>query len=260
MRPLRIFFLYLQQVFEQKSRSLVWFLIPILNALLMILFWSGAANLENWSIESLATYYLLGVIAGSLLISHIEEDVARRDIQEGQLVKYITKPFNYFWFKFFEELPWRVLQGFFGLAVFVVALLFFKNTFELSVRLESLPIVLITMTLSYFLSFVFKMLLGFTSFWITDIWGIQDFQEILTSIFAGFLVPLSLLPDLFAKIANILPFSYMVYYPMIVFMGKTTNLENLRIIIIQLLWLFCFIVLYKLVWKKGLEKFTGVGQ
>src|SRR3989344_6250916 len=112
MKYAKIFSLYFQNLLEHKGRSFVWFLMSTFTPFILLLFWKGATSGNSqipaiWSYEVIATYYFLLVTASAMLVSHTEGDVARNDIQEGQLSMYITKPFSYYWFKFFEELPWR---------------------------------------------------------------------------------------------------------------------------------------------------------
>src|SRR6478735_11104293 len=126
MRFFRIFLLYFQTVLEYRGRSFVSFLIAFLIPGTMILFWNGATQSKGSHIQfsTIASYYLLLIPIGVALTSHVEEDIAREDIQEGSLVKYLTKPFSYYWIKFYQEIPFRIIQGFFGvIAVACIALL-----------------------------------------------------------------------------------------------------------------------------------------
>ena len=60
-----------------------------------------------------------------MLSSHIEEDVAEFDIQQGDLVRYLIRPFPYYWIKFIEEIPYRILQGSYGIIIMITVAVFF---------------------------------------------------------------------------------------------------------------------------------------
>lgn len=265
MRYVRMFLLQFQEIMVQRARSFVWFLLSLLNPLLLLIFWSGVYQqkhtfLVGWSVSTITSYYLLLIIASSLLIVHIEETVAIIDIREGGLVKHLTRPFSYFWLMFINELPWRVFQGSLG----VIVLLLFSILFKSFVQLTHDPVILILsaliIILAYMLSFVLKMILGLSAFWFTDFWGVQQLVEVITLVFAGFLMPLEFYPKLIGQIAYALPFSYIIYFPIIAIQGKLPVLQLFQVIGIQLLWIFVFTVMYKYLWRKGIEKFVGVGQ
>jgi len=265
MRYFRIFFLHFQQAFALRSRSMVWFLISLFNPVLFYIFWAGAYHekgniFTSWNLSNVAVYYILLVIAGSLLIVHIEEDVAHWDIQEGGLSRYILKPFPYIWLKFFEELPWRLIQGAFGIITFVVFRILLGDFLSVSLPLSIVILAVCIWIFAYLLSFFYKMILGISALWITDYSGLQQISEVVIVIFAGLLMPLEFLPDTVRQIATALPFSYIIYYPLVALQGKLNIVDMLRVIGIQSLWIIGLHFLFQLLWKKGVKLFTGIGQ
>ncbi len=264
MRYLRLFLLHFEFLAEHRSRSLVWLLISLLNPLLLLLFWQGAArsgnNLSSWSTNTISSYYLLMVIASAFLTAHVEEDISKYDIQYGGLSKYLVRPFSYFWLKFFEELPFRVLQGFYGIIVCIGIFLIFRNFLVVSNNLPIIALSLVVIIFAYFLSFIFKMIIGLLAFWLVDIGGFYQLIEIILLIFAGYLMPLDLLPRILTQVSYILPFSYMIYFPIVSIEGKLDPASLSRVIIVQAIWLFILVFVYKKIWKSGLKKFTALGQ
>lgn len=265
MRYARIFLLHLENLLEHRSRSFVWFLISIFNPMLLLLFWRGAFQGQNtipasWTFSAIASYYFLLAITSALLTSHIEEDVAREDIAQGQLVRYLTRPFSYYWFKFFEEIPYRILQGFFGIVACIFFILAFGNIFTIASNPLIIILAIITCCIAFLLSFTFKMIIGLLAFWIIDVGGFFQLVEVIMLIFAGYILPIELLPSGLKSLAILLPFSYMIYFPITVLEGKYAIEEVIRIIIIQMSWLFILSVIYRRLWNMGLRKFTAVGQ
>ena len=137
MRHLRIFLLHLQYAFELRSRSFVWFLISFINASIYLLFWQGALRtgnviVEGLSLSGITSYYLLLIIAGAFLTVHIDEDIALGDIKQGYLVKYLTRPFSYFWIKFIEEIPYRETRNYLKLILrnYTNHLLIYEEKFQ----------------------------------------------------------------------------------------------------------------------------------
>lgn len=260
MRYAKILFLYFQEGIEQRARNFVYFLLSLFGPLVLILFWRGAHTSGNWNFSAITTYYLFFIIAGALLMAHIEDDVARIDIQEGSLVSYILKPFSYYWTKFFAELPWRVFQGFFGLITLFICIIFFKVHISIATSMFFIIATILSSFLAYILSFSFKMCLGLIALWTTDISGMYQFFDMLAFIFAGYIVPIYLFPHNLQVISYILPFAYMIYFPIAVLQGQLSTQQVLLFLGIQFGWVIIFYAIYTYLWKKGLHQFTGVGQ
>lgn len=265
MRYLRIFLLYFQHIFELRARSLVWFLIPIMNSSVMILFWKGAAEsskeiFPGWDFASFASYYLIGIIAGSLLMAHIEDDVSKEDIMQGQLAIYITKPMSYFYFKLFSELTPRIIQGFYGLIIILLVYFLIGNLLSIKLNPIQFSLSIFIWFFAFLISFIFKMIVGMISFWITEIGGLHELIEIIIIVFGGYIMPVFFLPDPINVISKFLPFAYMISYPIISIQGKLALSESVQVLFIQIFWILTLSLIYKFVWTKGIYKFTGVGQ
>lgn len=264
MRYVRIFALFFQDAFVNRGRSFIWFLLSLLNPLMVLFFWHGAFQggkepLLGWSYQSIAAYYLFLVVAGSFLQVHIEEEVARRDIQSGFLSMYLTRPFPYILMKYFGELSWRLIQGFFGVVTLILISLFFGNLFFVHDG-GSIAASVLIIALASLISFFFKMIVGLSALWIIEYHGLQELISVMDIIFAGFIMPIALFPPLMKTIAFSLPFSYMIYFPVISVLGKLTGSEVLKTISIQIGWLVVFLFTYTYFWRKGIRKFSGLGQ
>ena len=261
MRYVRLFSIYFQDAFEQRARSLVWFLISLFGPLLMVLFWRGANYThQQFSFSTISTYYFLLIIASAFLMSHPEEQVAEEDIHQGSLVSYLLKPFSYLLTNFMSELPWRVIQGFFGVIVVILCYILFRNVISIHASLPVIGMSICTAVLGYILGFLYKMTLGMLVFWLTEIDGILQMSDMILFTFAGYIAPLFLFPTMLDRIATFLPFSYILYFPVITFQGRVDGIYFLQIVATQLVWIVFFFTTYKILWERGLKKFTAVGQ
>ncbi len=260
MRYFKILLLHFEDVMQARSRSFVWFLMSVVNPLILIAFWSGAtsgsATIGGFSKSELNTYYLILIIATTCLISHIEDKIGKYDIREGGLVRYLTRPFSYFWLCFFHEIPYRILQGIFGLIGFFILSFFIKT-----VHIPTITIfTFIILVSAYVLSYLMQSVIGLCAFWITEINGIFNTMEVVRVVLSGIIVPLTFLPYWLASITYILPFSYLTYFPIISLQGKASAHLQIWIIFMQVLWITIFIAIYKIMWRQGVKRFTGVGQ
>lgn len=264
-RYFRIFLFYCQNAFEYRSLSVVWFLSSLAVPLLMLVFWLGATKAQGssvfgWNYSDFATYYLFVALANSLFVAHIEDSVATEDINKGELARYILKPFPYFSFNLLGESPWRLIQGVFAVISILIIAFFAPGIVHMTSSPLLLTLAILTAFFAFLMSFAFKMCIGLLAFWFTEIGGIIQLNEIIFSICAGVVIPLVFLPESLKLALNILPFSYIVYYPILAFLGKLTLMQELQVILVQLIWMAVFVGLYKILWRAGRRKFTTVGQ
>jgi ABC-2 type transport system permease protein len=261
MRILRIFLLNFQNVFEYRSRSFVWFVIGLIGPLVMILFWYAASNSNSdLQFSTIASYYLLLIPISITLTSHVEEKVSNEDIKDGELTHYLMRPFSYYWFNYFEEVPYRLLQGFYGIVIVGILLYFFPYLLTIKQNPFSLLLAICIFILGYALSFTFKMIVGLVTFWVTDIGGFIQFEDMLFFIFAGYMMPLYLLPTQMQHIAQFLPFAYMIYYPVQAVQGALSVDQLFWTMFLQVCWLLGLVYIYSVLWHNGLKKFTATGQ
>lgn len=263
MRYVRIFLLYMQDVFEYRSIAFVWFLVSMINPLLYLLFWRGAivgADTPIFSsVEDVSSYYFLYMILGGFLMTHIEHEVAYTDIKEGGLTKYILKPLSYITFKFLTEFSWRLVMGFLAFLAYLVLTFIFGQLFSISLTPAQIIIVILAALLGLFISFIFKMIIGFTALWVVEFNGIEQLVFVASLIFSGYIVPLDMSPWVLRISAMFTPFPYIIYYPIRLLQNKLSFEQSLLLIGSQLVWIIMLGVLYKLLWQRGIKRFSGVG-
>jgi len=190
---------------------------------------------------------------------HVQGEVAFEDIQKGNMVRYLTRPLSYFKFKFFEELPWRVIQGVFGAGIMALVLLVYKDIPLVSGAGRILLSACIVLA-GYVLCFIYKMMVGLIGFWFTDAFGFLNVEAITFLLLSGFVIPLHLLPVGVQGILLDQPLAYMIYYPIMAVSGLLDTSALVTVLSYQFMWLVLFLVAYKFLWSAGIKRFTGVGQ
>lgn len=263
MRLLRILVLHLQQVFESRSRVFVWFLISLLNPLIILMYWQAvfktSTSIGAWNISDINSYYLIQVILRALLTTHPAEEIAQVHVQKGELVKYLLKPFSYLQLIFMGEFSYRLIQAIFALAIIVVLVVFFHIQLNIHISLLTLIPVFLILFFGLIISFLNEVLLGLCAFWITDYRGMQQLSEIAYIVLAGTVIPLDLFPESIANLVKVSPYASMLYYPILALQGKLVGIDVIKVLAMQSFWIVIFYLLYRFVWHKGIRMFTGVG-
>jgi len=264
IRYLRIFSLYFQNVFSHRGRPLVYVATYVFNSVLFLTFIQGVFhqtnNLNNWSLSSVTSYYFLLIIAAAVLMSHPEIPAIRDDIEKGELAGRLLKPFSYYWQRFHAEIPVRIFQGIVGAIIFFLLIYLYHAHMDFKLSLATGLLALIIIMLAYLICFTFKMILAITALWTTEIRGAQELTDILITIFAGYIVPVNLLPGILEKIAYILPFAYIIYYPIIAVQGMLATSSLIFVIGIQVVWLVVLGFGFRFLWRKGIAQYSDFGH
>lgn len=262
MKYARIFAVHFEDAFAQRAKSFVFFLMSFINPLVALLFWQGAFQknsvIGGWTQPEIQSYYLLLMVSQALLIAHVEYPVAYYDIKEGNIASQLLKPERYIVLKFFLEVPWRLTQGAFAIIAILLITSFAAR--PLTVAPDMVVLALISAFLGFFVGFVFKMMLGILGFFITDISAILELNDMTLLMLSGILMPVELMPKWAAAISAFTPFPYIVYWPIAIILGKADMSRALESMMIQITWIIGLYILYKILWKYGVRKYSGVGQ
>ena len=77
------------------------------------------------------------------------------------------------------------------------------------------------------------------------------------TLFGASAIPLWFYPDWLAKVSLFLPFRYISYEPILIFLGESES--PLTAIILQLAWLAVLFLIEKLVWRRAERKLIVQG-
>jgi ABC-2 type transport system permease protein len=106
--------------------------------------------------------------------------------------------------------------------------------------------------------------IGLLGFWLVDAGGIKQLIGILTSIFSGTLIPLTLFPDWAQHILLFMPMTYMGYAPTIIWTAGSFTLGGITLngvyaIAIQAFAAVFMYLFSEVFYRISIRRFSGVG-
>jgi ABC-2 type transport system permease protein len=113
--------------------------------------------------------------------------------------------------------------------------------------------------LAAWLAFMLGWAVAMAAFWTTRIMAINQMYFVAMFFFSGQIAPLELLPGVLQTAANILPFRWMVSFPVEVFMGRLSGSDVLVGFGLQILWIALSTGLVALAWSRGVRRYSAVG-
>lgn len=179
------------------------------------------------------------------------------EIIEGFIGLELIKPYSYIKRHFFYDLGNLFTNIIVSFSILVFYLSYIGNLrFFLTINFIYF---LISMALAYLFIFSFNMIIALFAFYTNYVWGIRMIKVTLISFLSGALIPLSFLPKSFEYIVIYTPFSYLSYYPTLLLMGKISNYEVLRTIIIQSFWAVFSLIFMQLLYKRAIKNLQILG-
>lgn len=198
------------------------------------------------------------------LISYLTMDFADWNlsmlIRTGKFLTFHLRPVHHRSFALFQKLGHRSL-GF--LFEFIPCLLIFIFIFRIDMTPASYLWAFLSITLAFLMNFYVNYTIGLLSFWLVQSDGIRGAFMLLSSVFSGALLPLSLFPVWLQSIQFFLPFQYIAYIPAMVFTGQYSlggiHLTMGQAVGLQAIAVVITFIANELVRRIAMKQFTAVG-
>jgi ABC-2 type transport system permease protein len=101
--------------------------------------------------------------------------------------------------------------------------------------------------------------LALLSFWATRADALLAVQDALVFLLAGQVAPTVLLPGVLRTVSSVLPFRYMLGFPVEILIGRLGPAEIWRGFVFQGTWLAVALTLYLVLWRQGVRRYSAVG-
>ena len=210
--------------------------------------------------QSLMLTYILGTsLLGAIVFSTRSHEIGE-NISNGDLSIFLIRPINYFFYWVGRDIGDKLMN--IAFSVVELAILFFLLRPPIFIQTDSMFIVLalIATLLAIVSYFLLGAILGMFGFWSSDVWAPRFILFITLSFFAGGLFPLDILPPFLSFLSQVLPFSYLLYFPLKVYLGQLPLISIHIGLLVSFAWTILLFFLLGFVWRKGLKAYTAVGR
>jgi len=214
-------------------------------------------KIEGFDFSQILTYIAVGWIIRSFYFNNIDQDIAQQ-VLEGKLAMDLIKPVN--------VQSMYVAQAF-GEAVFRLALLTAPTALVLLLVYPlrwpagwaSFLAFFWSVVLSFFIVAGINFAVGTLAIRLQSILGLLRAKYFLLELFSGLLLPISFFPHAAQKVLAVLPFQYISYVPVLLYLGKLHGLAMARALGIQLFWVAALMGLGHAMWRWSTQKITIQG-
>jgi ABC-2 type transport system permease protein len=244
-----------------RAQTIIWMLQGTAPLIMMFL-WiqmaqSNQSNLHGFNARDFTAYFLAAWLSQQLIVSWVAWDVDV-DIRYGNLSAKLLRPIDPIWNPLFHHITERIVRYPVFLIILIAGLNIVPGT-ELFPDLLHVAAYFISIFLAFGIRFMIAYCIGSLAFWVEQCTALDTFFLILMNLLAGGFAPLEFFPNIIQQIVELTPLPYLVYYPVKILNGSLLWSEVGKVFLIQGVWLICFIVLRRLLWLRGLKRYSAAG-
>jgi ABC-2 type transport system permease protein len=227
--------------------------------LIYLFVWSTAAGgetLAGMNRGQFVAYYLILILVNQVTYSQTNWTLGDV-IRMGTISAWLLRPLPALFHVLSSELAGKVVYMVFVVPVGALLALLLRP--ELQAGLGQVLAFLLALGMAWALRFTWGLWLALLAFWASRADGLLAVQDTLVFLLAGVVAPVSLLPEGLAAAARLLPFYYMVGFPVEALTGGAAGPDLLRGFAVQAAWLALAALLSRAAWVQGIKHYSAVG-
>lgn len=216
-------------------------------------------TVSGYSLAGMISYYLVITIVDALTAVNEDDWQIATDIKDGNISQFLLKPIDFLTYRLCLFGAGRLVYLVVALVPTTLFILWYRDEFTLPADVGTLGCFLVSVVLTGLLQFFMSYTMALLAFWV---------QEVSTFIFilfafeylaSGHLFPLDILPPAVEQVLRFTPFPYQLYFPVSIWLGRTTGAAVGQGLLIQAAWVVAAYLLARWVWSRGIRKYSAVG-
>ena len=247
---------------QYRASLFIWMISSVLEPLIYLIVWSTVSNgtggsVGGYTAGGFAAYYIAFMLVNQVTYTWIMYEYEYR-IRHGSLSFALLKPVHPIHSDISDNLSSKLITLPVLLLVAGGLALIFHPTATLSLWavLAFIPALL----LAFLVRFLLEWTLALAAFWTTRVSAINQVYFVLMLFLAGQIAPLTLFPAWLQVVADVLPFRWMLGFPVELLLGRLTPLQAVEGLGAQTAWAIASLVVIRLVWRAGVRIYSAVGS
>ncbi len=253
-----------QKNLSYRANAIIFFLGELIMLFVTYYLWkaiyrnSETLIIKGFSLNEMIIYVLISFITTVVTSSDISHSISR-EVKDGSIAINLIRPINYKKRMFFESLG-NLMYSF--IVVFLIGFIIvtiLQIAYGGSFSIINIVLYFISIINGFMINFYYSYIFGLLSFKVTNMWGLAQIMNAISQLLSGALIPIVFFPNWIQGVFNFLPFSSMIYTPSMIYIGKLTNIEIIKAMSIQFLWVLILMIISRLMWKALIKELTILG-
>jgi ABC-2 type transport system permease protein len=219
----------------------------------------AGGTVGSYTFAEMVSYYLLATVVDALTAVNEDDWQIAADIKDGNISQFLLKPIDYLVFRFCLFLSGRMTYLAVAAVPLTIFILCLQQYFVFPPNWMTFGFFLISVSLTAMLQFFMSYTMAMLAFWVMEVSTFIFILFAFEYIASGHLFPLDILPPFLERALYLTPFPYQLFFPVSVYIGKTTGTELAKGLMIQGAWVLCSYLLARFAWNRGIRKYSAAG-
>lgn len=219
----------------------------------------GAGEIAGYTLAQMISYYLVVTIVDALTGVTDDDWQIAADIRDGNISQFLVKPIDYLGYRLCLFFSGRLIYTAVALVPIALFILLQRAYFVLPPDWATFGVFLVSVVMTGLLQFLVSYTMALLAFWVLEVATFIFIAFAFEYIAGGHLFPLDILPPALAAALSYTPFPYLLFFPVSIYLGQTTGPDLWRGLAIQAGWLLAAYGLARLVWSRGIRKYSAAG-
>ncbi|MBD5476333.1 MAG: hypothetical protein HDR17_10225 [Lachnospiraceae bacterium] len=255
-----MYYLYLfGYTIKSKIMYRVTFLIDVISALLTCFIqtslWQALLSgnyVSGLSFEVMVPYVIITYFSAALTRINIATTI-EDSIRDGSILYNLIRPVNYRRYLLCSMIGENTFKACINTLIIFAASIFVYGIYVPKSLLCVLGFA-ISLAFGVLLMFEITYVCGLSAFWLQRTWFIEWFLEAFVIFFGGSAVPLWFYPEILQKISVILPFRYVSYEAINIYLGNYNVKVCITKILISIFWIIVLRIAGAVIWKHAKKR------
>src|SRR5256885_647818 len=209
----------------------------------------------DYTLAQMVSYYLLATVVDALTAVNEDDWQIATDIKDGNISQFLLKPIDYLAYRLCLFLSGRVTYLAVAALPLALFILYLSKYFVLPPNWTAFSCFLFSTVLTALLQFFMSYTMAMLAFWVLEVSTFIFILFAFEYIASGHLFPLDILPPGLEQALYFTPFPYQLYFPVSIYMGKTTGMDLVHGLLIQAFWVAFAYSMARFAWNLGLTKY-----
>ncbi|RMF44426.1 MAG: ABC transporter permease [Planctomycetota bacterium] len=219
----------------------------------------GSTRLAGYSFHDMVAYYLLSMLGRAFSSMPGLASTVSKQIREGEINRYLIQPIDMIGFLLLGRVAHKT--AYYAIAIGPFALVFFLcgNYFPAWPEVDVWVGMFLALVFAFLLGFFLDLCIGLIGFWFLEVSSLLFVYMLLNFFLSGHMFPLDLLPPFWRQAVGYLPFQYLAYFPAAIYLGKIPADQLWYHLGIEACWLVAVIAAARVLYARGLKRYSGFG-
>ena len=217
------------------------------------------ASGAQYSYQDMVAYYLLTMMSRAFSSMPALASGIAGQVRDGQIKKFLIQPIDLLGFLLLSRIAHKL--AYYSVAFVPFAFVFWLcgDYFPPWPSFTTILCYIASLLMGFALGFFLEAAIGLVSFWFLEVTSLLFIYMLLSFFLSGHMFPLDFLPSPWNNLVDWLPLRYLAYFPAAVWLGKIEGPELMRGLAIEVCWIVFFILLARILLRRGVRRYSGFG-